>query len=380
MIHLPKFEKSNRATMNTRLCFVKLRHWVTVRSLPVSEHYDVAVVGAGGAGTMAYLRAVLNGDRAVLFLGDSETKRKGRATWVAEVDNMPGMHDLKRPITATTKTTLKWIEEQKELGAWHHKIKAVVSSVKRVSGEGDGESPKFELTYESKKERSQTITASFVINATGVMDIQPVIDGTIKPILPFANRYDVLYCIRCDGHKTIGKTLSIIGNTDSAIYIGAMMMERYEHETISILNNALERKFTEKGLELAKAYGMSIHDSSITAVKGEANGAGLEGYDLGGGAVVESNCTIVTLGIIAYNQFIKEVGAEIDGPGRAVVSAKYESSVPGFFVVGDLVSGHKMQIYTAWDEAVDAADEINSRLRMAKREARLASYRASQNS
>ncbi|MCP4590091.1 MAG: hypothetical protein GY842_05055, partial [bacterium] len=66
------------------------------------ERVDIAVIGGGGAGTMAYLRSVLNHDRTVLFMGDAETKRKGRATWVGEVDNIPGMHDLKRPITGTT--------------------------------------------------------------------------------------------------------------------------------------------------------------------------------------------------------------------------------------------------------------------------------------
>lgn len=338
----------------------------------MSVDYDIAVVGAGGAGTMAYLRGVLNGDNCVLFTGDAETKRKGRATWVAEVDNMPGMHDLKRPISSTTKTTLAWMAKQDELKDWRSEIKGVVSNVKVVES---GEDRHFELTYESK-EGAKSITASYVINATGVMDIQPSIGGSIKPILPFANRYDVLYCIRCDGHKTIGHKLTLIGNNDSAIYIAAMMRERYGQEDISILSHGLERKFSEKALEIAEAYDMPIHDSPIVKINGEAKTTGLEGYELEDGTVVESTVSIVSLGIIAYNQLIKQVGAEIDENGRGLVTEKYESTVPGFFVVGDLVSGHKMQIYTAWDEAVDAADEVNSRLRMAKREQKLAELRA----
>ena len=334
--------------------------------------YDIAVVGAGGAGTMAYLRAVLNGDKSVLFSGDSETKRKGRGTWVAEVDNMPGMHDLKRPITSTTKTTLQWMAKQDELKDWRHEIKGVVSSVRLIENEGDRH---FELTYKNKKEE-KTVTASYVINATGIMDIQPYINGSIKPILPFANRYDVLYCIRCDGHKTIGHKLTLIGNNDSAIYIGSMMKERYDLEEVSILSNGLEQQFSDTSLELAEAYGMPLHHSPIVKIRGEAKSSGLEGYELEDGTVIDSTVSIVSLGIIAYNQLIKEVGADIDGKGRALVSARYESSVDGFFVVGDLVSGHKMQIYTAWDEAVDAADEVNSRLRIAKRNKVLETYRA----
>lgn len=62
----------------------------------------------------------------------------------------------------------------------------------------------------------------------------------------------------------------------------------------------------------------------------------------------------------------------MDPAGKALVNENYESSVEGLFVVGDLVSGKKMQIYTAWDEAVDAADEIDRRLRARKRAARRA--------
>lgn len=337
------------------------------------EHFDVAVIGAGGAGTMAYLRAVLNGDRTVLFSGNPDSKRKGRAAWVAEVDNIPGLHDLKRPITSTTKATLKWIKEQDELADWHHEIKAVVTDVKNNSN-ADGTN--FELTYEDK-DGQHNVTASSVIVATGIMDVQPHIGGSIQPILPFANRYDVLYCMRCDGHKTIGKKLSVIGNTSTAISMAAAMAERYGLENVSILSNGLEQDYSESSLELAAMYGMKIHGAAVTAIRGDAKGAGLEGYELEDGTFVDTNSTFVALGIIAYNQLLLSVGAEVADNGRAIVNDNYETSVEGFFVVGDLINGRKAQIYTAWDEAVDAADTINSRLRLAKRKLRLAEYKAS---
>ena len=44
-----------------------------------TTHYDheIAVIGGGAAGVMAYLRAVLNCDHTVLFQGDADTKRRG---------------------------------------------------------------------------------------------------------------------------------------------------------------------------------------------------------------------------------------------------------------------------------------------------------------
>lgn len=320
------------------------------------EMFDIAVVGGGGAGTMAYLRSVLNNDNTALFLGDALAKKRGRALWVADVENIPGMHFLKKPITSTTESTLKWIEE-------HHKLnngKVFKFSVKKI----ENHETHFRLFYDEKGVE-QVIHAKYVIIATGVMDVQPEINGSIKPIFPFANRGDVLYCVRCDGHKTIGHKLSIIGNNDSAIGIAAMMKERYGHQHISILTNGLEFTFTEKFLELAKQYDFEFIYSPITGILGTTK-EGLKGYSFEHGEV-ETTMTIISLGIIVYNDLLKQVKAELDPAGKAIVNNIFESSINNLFVVGDLVSGKKMQIYTGWDEAVDASDEINRRIRLEKR-------------
>lgn len=149
------------------------------------DRHDIAVVGAGGAGTMAYLRGVLNGDRTVLFTGDAQTKRKGRSTWVMHVDNIPGMHEVSRPIGSTSRSTLDWIAGQevlKELGSVE---KGAVERIERLD-EG------FRLHW-SEKGEARSLDARFVVLATGIMDRQPEIGGSIKPILPYANRGDALY-------------------------------------------------------------------------------------------------------------------------------------------------------------------------------------------
>lgn len=326
------------------------------------REFDVAVVGGGGAGTMAYLRAVLNGNRAVLFTGDADSKRKGRATWVMAVDNIPGMHDLKRPITSTTKTTLAWLKEQPELSEGSEVVPAKVD---RLTQDGD----EFVLGYERKGE-AHSLRARNVVIATGIMDVQPLIQGSIEPIFPFANRGDAIYCVRCDGHQTIGKRLSVIGNSSTAAHIAAMMIERYGHESVDLLTNGEDVEFSPSARELIDGYGMTVHTAPIVAVRGDAK-TGLEGFELEGGEFVPSERSIVALGILAYNELLKDVGAELASNGKAVVSEKFESSVPGVFVVGDLADGKKMQIYTGWDMAVDAADEIDRRLRMERRRERL---------
>jgi thioredoxin reductase len=323
------------------------------------ETFQIAVVGGGGAGTMAYLRSVLNGDRTAFFLGNADTKRKGRAIWVQDVDNIPGMHGLQRPIMSATKDTLKWLNHHKEVGYHGEAFKTSVSKIERKAG-------LFILHFEQKREAS-TLRAKHVILATGIMDRQPKIKGSIKPVLPFANRGDFIYCVRCDGHRTLGKKLSIIGASSSTLGIAAMMCERYGHEGVAILTNGLVVDFPKKSLDLANAYGASIHTSPIIKLEGNPRENGLEGFHLEDGTMVESNCCIVSLGIIPTNQALLSLGGKVDDQGKAMVDSNYETNIPNLFVVGDLVSGKKMQIYTAWDEAVDAADEINRRIRLATR-------------
>ncbi len=308
---------------------------------------------------MAYLRSVLNGDRSAFFLGNPDTKRKGRAIWVQDVDNIPGRQGIQRPIVSATKETLKWLKAHKEIGYHGETFKASVTKIERKAGI-------FILHFEEKREAC-TLRAQHVILATGIMDRQPEIKGSIKAVLPFANRGDFIYCVRCDGHRTLGKKLSIIGSSPSTISIATMMSERYGHEGVSILTNGLQTGFDSQSLELAKAYGCLIHTSPIAKIEGNPRGEGLTGFLLDDGTIVESNCCIVSLGIIPTNQLLLSLGGKIDAQGKAIVDSNYETNIPNLFVVGDLVSGKKMQIYTAWDEAVDAADEINRRIRFSAR-------------
>ncbi|MEZ4704121.1 MAG: FAD-dependent oxidoreductase [Bdellovibrionota bacterium] len=207
--------------------------------------------------------------------------------------------------------------------------------------------------------------AKHVVLATGIMDVQPKIGEKIEAFFPFANRGDLIYCVRCDGHKTFGKSLSILGNKDSAIYIGKLMAERYHHDQIAILTTGLPTQFSQKALDLVQKYHIEIYESPIESILGDPK-VSLEGFLLEDGTRVPTQMSIVALGIIPYNQLLVDLGGKVDSEGRAIVDQKYQSNIENFFVVGDLVSGKKMQIYTVWDQAVDAADEINRRVRAAK--------------
>lgn len=328
--------------------------------------YDVAVIGSGGAGAMAYLRAVLNCNNTVLFQGDADTRRRGRATWVAEVDNIPGMHDIKNPITASTRSTIKWIEAQATLKPFSTTLPGKVTRIEPIGSEAE---PMFRLHYTQKKEAKELLTRN-VILATGVMDVQPVIQGSIEPVFPYANRGDLLYCLRCDGHRTIGKKLSVLGHTATAVHIGVLLAERYGHESIQIFTHGKQPDYSPEVQALIESHNMTVHTSEIIGLLGDPKVA-LTGFELADGTRVETDSCMVAMGTIVYNELIKELGAELAADERVVVNPQFETSIPGIYAIGDLVAGGRMQIYTAWDEAVTAAEAVDRRVRALKRAARV---------
>lgn len=328
--------------------------------------HDIAVIGGGSAGTMAYLRAVLNFDDTIWFLGDAGNRKRSRGTWVFEVDNIPGMHGAVRPISSSAASTRKWVEAQERLGDKSTVVRGRVSSIERTD---DG---RFRLTA-SVKGRDEEYVASYVIVATGVTDVQPLIGGSIEPVFPYANRGDLIYCLRCDGHRVLGKSLAVISPPQTGVGIANLMHERYGIENIRVLTHGDDAPVRGRAAQLAERYGVMVHTSPIVDIVGDPKDEGLRGFVLEDGATIEAQKAIVALGTIVYNDLAKQLGGELADDGRVITDARAETSVPNLFAVGDLVAGKKMQIYTGWDEAVDAADTINSRLRAARRSSALVS-------
>lgn len=325
--------------------------------------HDIAVIGGGAAGIMAVLRGVLNNDSVVLFPGNAKDKKRGRAMWVRKIENMPGYHHYKRGIEDPNRDTLKWINES-EFSENLTTMKG--TSIKKINKVSDYH---FDLT----DDKGNVTSAKQVILATGVMDIQPHIDGSIQPILPFANHQTADYCIRCDGHHVLGKETVIIGDSDTAVWIAVLLHERYSPPNITVLTDTKKIEMSDDLKKLARLYHIDIIEKGIEVVQGDSKKGTLEGFSFCDGTILPADIAFISLGMMVYNELAKDLGVELDDRGFVVTNDKGESSLEGLFVAGDLRANAKKQIYTAWDHAVDSADAINNRLRRLKRQELLAS-------
>lgn len=318
--------------------------------------HDVAVIGGGAAGTMAVLRTVLNNDECLFFPGTPQDKRKSRALWVTKIENMPAHLSYKKGIEQPNKESLDWLAAGpfKEKFIWK-KNTGVIKISKREDG-----------LFEIVDSKNETYLASYVVLCTGVMDVQPIIQGSIEPIFPYANIQLADYCLRCDGHHVLNKKIAVIGHTTSAAWVAAMLYERYNCPEVTLVTNGEAPAFDDEISTLINRYGFKVVTEPILELKGDPKNSVLEEI-ICGDKKVKADYIFIALGMIVYNQLAKDLGAEIDSRGFVITNEKGRTNVDGLYAAGDLRAKVKKQIYTAWDTAVDACDDVNVLIRRKKR-------------
>ena len=328
----------------------------------MSEIYDIAVIGAGAAGSMGMLRAVLNNRETIIFKGSKKTSKRSRALWVRKVVNMPLMFDKKMAVIDSVKETFTWIEGHEYFSK---KLTSINDEVKTVTRGEDG-------TFTLEDSNANKYQAKYVLLATGIMDIQPEIQGSIEPILPYANKGDIDYCIRCDGHKVINKVAATIGHGSTAAWVAVLLHERYSPPEMKIFTNGKAPEWLGDNdlCRLLDLYKIQVITGEILSIISD-EAKNLKAFQIKN-AEGESHeepvqVAFPMLGQIAYNELAKSLGAELSEKGNIKTNEKGESSVSGFYVAGDLREGKKYQIYTAWDMAVDSVDDMDFKLRNSHR-------------
>lgn len=318
--------------------------------------YDVAVVGGGSAGVMATIRTVLNNDECILFPGTPIDKKRSRAFWVTGVENMPAHLNFKKGIEEPNKISLDWLATSPFASKFHWQKNR---GIKEISKDQNG-------LFILVDNQDQKFLARFVILCTGVMDVQPEINGSIEPVFPYANMQLIDYCLRCDGHHVLDKKIAIFGHTTSAAWVGIMLYERYKCPSVTILTNGEEPLFDQESIDLMKRYNFKIDKSKVEKIIGDPKIKKMEAIQTTE-QLIETDYAFVALGMIVYNELALMLKADVDQRGFVLTDSKGKTSTEGLYVAGDLRANIKKQIYTAWDTAVDSADEINMLIRRKKR-------------
>lgn len=325
---------------------------VTTAQPEENRVYEIAVIGAGAGGTMAARRAVLHNREVLLFSGAKKELKNSRGNWVRKVENIPGLEKYSRTVVELRNETLINLTS----GPFSSKFFLIPESVMQVEKDGNI----FRLT----DSKGKIHLVRYVILATGMMDVQPHIQGSIEPILKYANKQHVNYCLLCDGHRSFDKKAVIIGYQEDAGKGAILLWDRYKPHAVTIVTNGNKPEFSAETQKALADRAITVFEEPIMSISGNKELKEFKGFELENGQQVEAEIGYVMLGIRPNNSLAKSMGCELDERGLVVTDKDGETNVENLFVIGDLRSNSMKQIFSAWQHAVDAIQLVDRRIRL----------------
>jgi len=169
----------------------------------LKERHDLVVVGGGHAGLQAAVKGALLQQSVALI---DRGPKYSRSYYAPEMANIPGFPE---GVSGHRLLDLQIAAVRKHDDRIGYFTPATVTGVER-SGE------EFLVTFEWLKQ-TQVARGRAVVLAMGVVDRMPVVGGKIDPIFPWANQAIVDFCLICDGHDLVDRSVAVLGHDAFAV-------------------------------------------------------------------------------------------------------------------------------------------------------------------
>jgi thioredoxin reductase len=355
---------------------------MTERSEPSERTvYDVAVIGAGPAGTQAAVSAAHQLRHVLVLDAAPISQRKGRAYWSKSVEIVDApvftritgprfMQALHHWLNAWPVRTVTIGRRARRTGI--ERRAGVVLRLRRtpaLSGEFAPVGHLFELEASTRplRDRRPVAVARFyaraVVIASGFEDVWPDIEidesaqrlyRRYRTVFRYAgNRKGWHVCIRCDGHLHVDEHLAILATGDLAwgIVRGAQDFT----SRMTILTHGRPHGLSEEQLALLARLNVEIVPERIVAHIGK--GTDLLGLRFADGSERFFDGYFLDLGLVPNTGFLKPEDGwslQTDEDGLLVVNEDGQvldrsgAPVPGVFAAGDVVAGQRNLIATAF--------------------------------
>lgn len=201
--------------------------------------------------------------------------------------------------------------------------------------------------------KTQSIAASAVLLATGVVNNRPEIDDAAHQTA--LQRGLLRYCPICDGYEITDRKVAVIGTATHGCN-EAMFLRMYTRDVALLAPDAAHALTPEQRARL-QAAGVSMIDGPCgpLALSGDAilipTPSGLERFD---------SC-YPALGSVIRSELAIALGAEATEDGCLAIDRHQRTTVPGLYAAGDVAKGLD-QISHAMGEAAVAATAIRNDL------------------
>ena len=299
----------------------------------MAELRDCIIVGGGPAGlTAAIFLARFRRHAVLLDAGES------RAAWIPRTHNHPAFPEGIRGTDLLDRMRAQAAQFGAEI-APHRAL--------RLSREGAG----FRLDTDGPAFR-----APAVLLATGATDRIPDIAGARDHVLHGTLRQ----CPICDAWEVTGRRIVVIGAGPHAVEQTLFLSTYSPHVTLAALRDD-PPPTTDQRAALLRA-GASILDTPVQSIACEDGAVTL---DLGRKRTARFDVAYAGLGIVPQTDLVRPLHPRLAADGRIVTDAHQETSVPGLWAAGDVVTGLN-QIAVAMAQGEIAATAIHNAARRAE--------------
>src|SRR6056297_1419752 len=294
------------------------------------NEYDVVVVGGGPAGMTAALYNTRLGHRTAVV-----TRGGGRGAMMKEVHNVLGVTEE----TSGMEFLQIGTEQLEGYGCEIHRD--MVSSCHRTDED------QLHLAGNSGE-----YAAEIVVLATGFNDVRP------EPPLPRTGR-GLHYCLHCDAHMFVDESVYVMGHSESAAHVAAIMLNFTDE--VDILLRGDDPTWSEETADMLDRHPIDVIEEDVSGVQNGEDGW-LKALEFEDGSVREYKGGFAMYGAEYNNGLARELGCEINDDGTVVVDDHGRTSVDGVYAVGDMTPGHN-QLPVGMGQGAKAGIDVHFQLR-----------------
>ena len=294
------------------------------------QGYDVAIVGGGMAGLTAAIYCLRFKLTTVAF-----AKEPGGAINESHlVENWPGVQSIKG-----AQLMERVVKQAEALGAKF--IFDEVNAVAAASG-----------AFEVRTAGGQAARAAAVILATGCERRKLGVPGEKE----YTGR-GVSYCATCDAFFFKGKTVAVIGGSDSAVGSAELLSEFARKVYIIYRRERLRAEPLRVDRALANPKIEVVYESWVESIEGRDT---VRAVRLNGERSLAVDGVFVEIGFDPSRKLTEQLGIELDESGFIRIDEGCHTNVEGVFAAGDVTTGSDKirQLVTAAAEGAIAAENV----------------------
>jgi thioredoxin reductase (NADPH) len=293
------------------------------------EIHDCLIIGGGPAGLTAAI--YLARYRRRVLVADSG---QSRAAWIPKTHNYPGFED-----GISGKALLRKLREQAE----EYGAKFQQAEVTALEKDGD---------VFITRINDETLRAKRVIMATGIVDETPQLPGLREAVYEGALRF----CPICDGYEARDQRIAVLGHAETG-YRKAIFLRTYSKDVTFLC--------IDEPQHVPDSCKQELHHAKVAFPKDRAVDVDRSGEKIAvllqSGAHLEFDVLYPALGSDTRGDLALKLGARANETGNLIVNDAQQTSLPGVYAAGDVVSDLH-QISVAVGHAAIAATRIHNEL------------------